>query len=131
MAALHARCFTTPRPWQTDEFAVLLADPNTFTELSPSGFALGRVVAGEAELLTLAVALENRREGQGHALLRRYEASARSRGASESFLEVSADNMGALSLYDRAGYQRVGSRSAYYRCPDGGRCDAIVLRRSL
>lgn len=131
MAALHARCFTTPRPWQPDEFAVLLADPNTFTELGPSGFVLGRVLAGEAELLTLAVAPANRRAGQGHALLKKYEAAARSRGASQSFLEVSADNTGALRLYDRAGYQRVGTRSAYYRCPDGSRCDAIVLRRRL
>lgn len=131
MAALHARCFRTPRPWSTAEFCDLLADPMTFRVLAPGGFALGRAIAGQAELLTLAVDPDMRRLGIGTGLLSAYEDSARARAATESLLEVAADNTPAIALYHAAGYAQVGWRPAYYRHPDGVRCDAIVLRRSL
>ena len=53
MAALHARTMTTPRPWSREEFAALLGSPGVFAVGEPTGFALGRVVLDEAELLTL------------------------------------------------------------------------------
>ena len=56
MAALHAACFAFPRPWSAAEFAALLADPLVFVQTLPGGFVMGRAVAGEAELLTVAVA---------------------------------------------------------------------------
>lgn len=131
MAALHAASFTTPRPWTAAEFERLLADPAVFAETAPEGFALGRSAAGEAELLTLAVAPKARRCGTGRALLSAIERSAQDRGATACFLEVAADNGAALGLYRAAGYAEAGRRPAYFRRPDGTRCDAIVLRRAL
>lgn len=131
MAALHAASFTAPRPWTEAEFRNLLADPGVFAETAPDGFALGRAAGGEAELLTLAVAPEARRRGTGRALLAGIERSARARGATACFLEVAADNGAALGLYRAAGYADAGRRPAYFRRPDGTRCDAIVLRRVL
>ena len=55
LAQLHAACFTTPRPWAADEFAALLATPGILLLTADDGFLLGRVAAGEAELLTLAI----------------------------------------------------------------------------
>lgn len=132
LATLHARCFTTPPPWSAADFAGFLGDPLAFllTE-GDAGFLLGRAVAGEAELLTLAVAPESRRLGLGRKLVARFLYQARLRGAEEAFLEVSAANPGAQTLYAAAGFGESGRRRGYYATPEGGRIDAIVMRRKL
>ncbi|MFT3688752.1 GNAT family N-acetyltransferase [Paenirhodobacter sp.] len=123
LAALHARCFTTPRPWSEGEFRDLLAAPFTFLLTAPQGFLLGRVIAGEAELLTLAVAPEARRRGTGRALLAGFAETARARGADSAFLEVAEDNAPARALYAAAGWREAGRRRGYYH-PG---IDALVL----
>ena len=132
LAALHARCFTTPRPWTEAEFAEFLADPLTFLLVEgDAGFLLGRAVAGEAELLTVAVAPEARRRGLGRKLVSRFLYQARLRGADSAFLEVAADNLAAQSVYAAAGFTLAGRRKGYYRTQDGRAVDALVLRRML
>jgi ribosomal-protein-alanine N-acetyltransferase len=131
LAALHGACFTTPRPWTAPEFAALLALPGVFLCGDGAGFVLGRAIAGEAELLTLAVAPLQRRRGRGTALLAAFEAAARAGGATRAFLEVAAGNAAARALYGRAGWQQTGLRRGYYRHPDGHAEDAIVLARLL
>jgi ribosomal-protein-alanine N-acetyltransferase len=128
---LHARCFETPRPWSSAEFTDLLNQKHVFLVRAPRGFALGRAVAGEAELLTLAVHPDARRQGRGRDLLDAYEAAARAASAIESFLEVSEANLGAIELYRSFGYDDSGRRSRYYRSTDGNYLDALVLRRPL
>jgi len=78
LASLHARCFTTPAPWSAASFAAFLADPAVFLIADPQGraFLLGRVIAGEAELLTLATAPESRRLGLARDLLARFDRQA-------------------------------------------------------
>jgi len=51
----------------------------------------------------------------------------RARGGVEAFLEVRADNLGALALYRALAWEGVGRRRRYYR--DG--VDAVVLRKAL
>ena len=131
MAALHARCFTTPRPWTAAEFAALLAEPLVFATLAETGFALGRVVADETELLTIAVAPEARRNGEGRVLLDRFLRAARARGAGTAFLEVAADNAAALALYQRSGFAEAGRRRGYYHSPGNPPVDALVMVKSL
>ncbi|MCA8879898.1 MAG: GNAT family N-acetyltransferase [Rhodobacteraceae bacterium] len=131
MAALHARCFTTPRPWTELEFAGFLADPGVFAAFDPAGFALGRVVADEAELLTLAVAPEHRRQGRARSLLTALEGDAARRGAATLFLEVAADNDPAIRLYRAASYREVGRRRFYYRREGAPPVDALVMSKAL
>ncbi len=132
LAALHTRCFTTPRPWTAAEFEGFLADPLAFLLVEgDAAFLLGRAVAGEAELLTLAVAPEARGRGLGIRLVSRFLYQARLRQAGAALLEVAADNAAALALYARAGFVEVGRRRGYYRLPDGRAVDALVLRRAL
>ena len=132
LAALHGRVFTTPRPWNIAEFTALLADPLVFLLVEgDAAFLLGRSVAGEAELLTLAVAPEARQRGLGRRLVARFLYQARLRGADEAFLEVAADNAAALALYARAGFGQAGRRRGYYRTAEGAAVDALVLRRVL
>ncbi|MDP3339032.1 ribosomal protein S18-alanine N-acetyltransferase [Frigidibacter sp.] len=131
LAALHAACFTVPRPWTASEFADLLARQDTFLLQEPTGVLLGRALAGEAELLTLAVAPEARRAGIGARLLAGFLAEAAARGAETAFLEVAEDNQPARALYERAGFAPAGRRRAYYRHPDGTSTDALVMTRAL
>jgi len=131
MASIHAECFETPRPWSAVEFAAMLAGPGAFASLDAEGFVLGRVIAGEAELLTIAVRPEARRTGIGRRLLDRFEAEARAGGATYAFLEVVEDNAAALALYRGAGWAEAGRRRGYYKTPDGTRRDAVVMAKPL
>ncbi len=131
LARLHAAAFADSRPWSAGEFAALLAAPETVLAHRPEGFALGRVIGGEAELLTLAVAPEARRKGLGRALLGEFEALARGRGAGRAFLEVAEDNAPARALYRAAGWRESARRPGYYRRRGGGKCDALLLETDL
>lgn len=131
LAALHACCFETPPPWSAADFVGFLADPLCFLVCADQGFALGRAVAGEAELLTLAVAPEARRQGIARSLLARLMQQAQDRGAGTLFLEVSAENPAAIALYLAAGLQVTGRRRGYYRTPQGQRIDALVMAAAL
>lgn len=131
LALLHAASFTLPRPWSEAEFAEVLAVPGSFLLTEGEAFLVGRVIAGEAELLTLAVPGAERRRGKGRALLAAFAAEAGRRGARSAFLEVAAGNSAALQLYRAAGWHAVGRRQGYYRHPQGGAEDALVLRRAL
>ena len=95
------------------------------------GFALGRVIGAEAELISLAVAPEARRAGLGRALLGAFATAAHARGATRAFLEVAADNKAALALYAAAGWRESGRRKGYYRRPDGARVDALLFETRL
>jgi len=130
LAGLHARCFTVPRPWSVTEFESFLAAPATVLTSRKGGFALGRVVADEAELLTIAVDPGARRRGLGRRLLDAFLTDCAARGADAVFLEVNAGNAPALALYHSAGFSVAGRRRAYYHAPDGTATDALVLRRA-
>ena len=131
LARLHAACFTMPRPWSAAEIAALLASPHVFVRMTDGGFLLGRVIADEAELLTLAVDPALRRRGIARALLAQFLEVARDRGATRAFLEVAADNAAALALYLGSGFAEDGLRRGYYRQPDGGAVDALLLSTPL
>jgi ribosomal-protein-alanine N-acetyltransferase len=93
------------------------------------GFALGRVVLNEAELLLLAVRRDGQRRGIGRLLLDRFSLVAASRGADKLHLEV-RDGNPAARLYTRAGFTELGRRRNYYTGRDGQIYDALTLTRS-
>jgi ribosomal-protein-alanine N-acetyltransferase len=130
MARLHAACFTLPPPWSEAEFAATLAGRFAFVLTRPDGFLLGQVVAGEAELLTIAVDPLARRQGIGRDLVQGFLIEARARGAETAFLEVSEANPGAQALYAACGFAPTGRRRGYYRGL-GQVEDAILMGRSL
>ncbi|MEN8837017.1 MAG: GNAT family N-acetyltransferase [Celeribacter marinus] len=132
LAALHADTFETPRPWSQTELAGLLASYGVFLiEDEGPSMIMGRVVADEAELLTLAVAKTARGRGLGRRALAAYESHARDLGAHTSFLEVAVNNVAAISLYTSAHYTESGRRRAYYTQPDGSKIDALILSKPL
>lgn len=130
LAEIHRACFQMPRPWTEVEFADLCAAPTCFLVPHAKGFALGRAVADEAELLTIAVLPDARRTGLGKLLMTGFLAEAARRGATCAFLEVSEENLPALALYQSAGFALAGRRRGYYR--DGpAHFDALILKRDV
>jgi [ribosomal protein S18]-alanine N-acetyltransferase len=131
MAALHALCFSTPRPWSEAEIAAFQSDPLCFSLIEAESFLIGRAIAGEAELLTLAVAPQARRRGNARKLMQRFLYQARLRSADTAFLEVAATNAPAIALYRTMGFARTGLRPGYYRTSGQPPTDAIIMSRTL
>lgn len=126
LAGLHAAAFD--KPWSAGEIAALMTTPGVFALTADlQGFILCRSIAGEAEILTLAVTPAARRLGVGRALVEAAAGLAATQAAACLFLEVAHDNVPALALYAAAGFERVGLRKGYYLSG----ADAVVMRRAL
>jgi len=137
VAALQIASAIEPA-WSAASIAELLATPGcaAFIALAgagapPVGFALIRVVAGEAELLSLGVLPGARRQGLGRALIQTAMARAADGGARTLHLEVAEDNQPALALYRGLGFIATGRRPGYYAAPAGARRDALLLALAL
>jgi len=130
LSALHAHGFEVP--WGEAEMLRLLASTGVeglvlIEDAAPLAMMLIRAIAGEAEILTLAVPRERRGEGLGRRLVEAGLDAARRAGATRMYLEVSHTNAPAEAVYRRCGFTDAGRRKAYYR--DGS--DALVMARSL
>ena len=80
-------------------------------------FLIARQVKDEAEVLNLAVAPENRRRGEGGALLRAAVVEFRKRGVRRVFLEVRESNAAGIAFYRKHSFSQAGRRERYYREP--------------
>lgn len=131
MAATHAAAFTQSRPWTADEFASLLENRLTDYVGDARCFALFQVIAGEAELLTIATHPAFQRQGLGFQTMRNWHDRAVTLQANRAFLDVAADNVAAIALYGRCGYRQCGQRKGYYSRKTGPNIDALVMERAL
>ena len=93
-----------------------------------TGFLIARQIAGDLEILNLAVRPDVRRRGIGSELLRRSFAWGGSVGATGALLEVRSANSAALRFYEHHGFEVIGRRKHYYVSPVE---DALVLKVRL
>lgn len=131
LATTHLAAFGADKAWSASEFRRLLHQHGALLVGDARSFVLGRVIADEAEILTIATAPDQHRKGYARAALTDFEHKARDHGAVSVFLEVAADNFAAQSLYRSAGYEEVGLRQEYYARRDGHAVDAMILRKIL
>lgn len=139
LSQLHHEDFV--RPWGPEEFSSLLAEDTVFgfaarevgyPNQDIAGFVLARQAAGEAEILTVAVARTRRREGIGWRLMDAVLRKLHADRAEALFLEVDETNVPAIGLYRRLGFHQVGKRPNYYESKGPlGRTNALVMRRDL
>jgi len=94
-----------------------------------TGFVVGQIAADQAEIITLGVLPDFRNKGHGTELLTSFEKTARLRGATEIFLEVSAENKPAIGLYRTNKFEPVGRRRKYYKDAQGMAIDAFILKK--
>jgi ribosomal-protein-alanine N-acetyltransferase len=130
IAAVHGASFR--RGWDENEIHRLLVERNVVAHRAMAGrtltgFILSRIAAGEAEILSVAIAPAWRGRGLSRGLLDWHLRHLAGMGVRSVFLEVGERNAPALRLYRRAGFYEVGRRQGYY---DDGVL-ALVLRRDL
>jgi ribosomal-protein-alanine N-acetyltransferase len=130
IAALHGVSFR--RGWGEDEILRLLLERNVVTQRMTAGgkliaFIMSRLAAGEAEILSVAIAPAWRGRGLSRQLLDLHLRRLAGLGIRAVYLEVGERNAPACRLYRRAGFKEVGRRHGYYE--DGA--TALVLRRDF
>lgn len=131
LSQIHKAAFQDSRPWESSEFASLLESPLCFCVGDSRGFALGRVIADESELITFAVDPKFQGQGLGQQFLNQYHDFAKLRGATTAFLEVAADNNIAINVYLSNSYKKISTRPLYYLRPNGDKIDALIMSRAI
>lgn len=134
LARLHGASFH--RGWGEGEFEDMLSQRNTLVHRLRLrskfiGFAVSRMAADEAEILSIAIAPGQRGRGLSRQLLLTHLGHLAGRGVRTVFLEVEENNQPARRLYDRAGFAIAGRRERYYREAGGEQLNALVMRRDL
>jgi len=99
-------------------------------DLTLIGYGVMQIAAEEAHILNLCIDKEYSRRGYARQLLERLLDMAERAGAHTAFLEARPSVPRAIQLYQRAGFNEVGLRRAYYESAQG-REDAIVMAKSI
>ena len=133
LAQLHGSSFH--RGWGESEFEHMLTERNTLLHRlrvgrKTIGFAVSRMAADEAEILSIAIDAPYRGKGLSRTLLLTHLGHLAGRGVRTIFLEVEENNQPARRLYDWAGFNVVGRRERYYR-QGGEQLNALLMRRDL
>ena len=89
------------------------------------GIAGMYIVAGEGQIMNIAVLPEYRRAGIGGMLLRALIEEGKKRGAVSFMLEVDSENTSAKRLYESLGFRETGSRKGLR---DGDSALIMVLK---
>ena len=131
IAALHGASFN--RGWTEQEIEQLLLDRFVVAHRAAfggrmAGFIITRLVQGEAEILSVAIAPARRRKGVGRRLLDLHLRRLAGLGARVVVLEVDENTVAARELYRRFGFNEAARREGYYFGSAGNRSTALVLR---
>ena len=128
LAAIHAAAFPPDEVWSATVIALHVGLPSGFGFIDErGGMVLARTTMDEAEILTIGVRPDARRQGLGRDLLKAAMRRAAETDADTMFLEVAVDNAAAHALYVSLGFVEVGRRKRYYANGD----DALVMRAAL
>ncbi len=125
IAAIEAACFSSPWNSLTLEAELENECSHIFTAVDGGkavGYVLLYIVAGEADIVRVAVLPEYRRRGVARELLTR--AFEKIDGA--VFLDVRESNTPAIELYKSLGFEDTGVRKNYYSNPTE---NAVLMKR--
>jgi ribosomal-protein-alanine N-acetyltransferase len=123
-------------PWSTSQFKEEFAGIPTTRYMSVA--ESGNKIVGycgvflpapgvEADILTVAVLPDFRRQGIAREFMRQIEQWSKERAASAMMLEVEQSNSAAIELYTSLGYMKISVRMDYY----GPGQDAFVMRKDF
>ena len=90
-------------------FGIIAEDGGT-----PFGFITYSVIAPEADIESVYISSEKRRQGAGSALIFKAEENLKKMGVNKIFLEVREKNAPAISLYVKNGFVKISERKNYY-----------------
>ena len=118
------------KPWTQDN--ILSSNSFSFKKVFLYGDAViafldSNIIFDEAELLMLAVKKEYQNHGIGSYILNRYLEHLKSKNIKSIYLEVSENNIKAINLYKKFGFEVYGKRENYY----SDNSSAILMKKSL
>ena len=131
---IEKECFVE-EAFTKKQISLLLTDYNSVSLMAKEdseivGFIIGmiypdgKVVNGH--ILTIDISPSRRRKGVGQMLLREMENIFVQKGVQACLLEVREDNVAAISLYHKLGYEEIGRLENYY-----GKANGIYLKKIL
>jgi ribosomal-protein-alanine acetyltransferase len=131
---IEKECFVE-EAFTKKQISLLLTDYNSVSLMANEdgeivGFIVGmiypdgKVVNGH--ILTIDISPSHRRKGVGQMLLREMESIFIQKGVQACLLEVREDNVAAISLYNKLGYEEIGRLENYY-----GKANGIYLKKIL
>ena len=94
------------------------------------GYGIMSIGAGESHLLNICIHRDWRRQGIAGQLMKHMLNLAKRHGADVCLLEVRPSNIGAIEMYEKFGFSKVGLRKSYYPA-ENGREDALIMSYSL
>lgn len=129
VAELEKICFCTP--WSENSVASELKNPLSLWLVAldaetVAGYIGSQSVAGEADMMNVAVHPDYRRRGIAKRLVTALVAALKETDVHSLTLEVRVSNTSAIGLYRQLGFIQVGVRPGYYRNPKE---DAYILRK--
>lgn len=118
-AVLQIEQSSFPLPWKREHFLHEIEVAHSFPFVAESageiaGYVCLMSLFEEAQILDIAVALEQRGRGVGRLLMEKAFAVAREKGAEIMSLEVRESGAAAIGLYQSLGFKQVGIRANYY-----------------
>lgn len=131
VAELERRLFTDDA-WSVEQFWQELAqDTRSYVVAVDDGTVIGYagcfVLPPDSDLQTIAVGPGQQGKGVARAMLSTLVDAAVAARCTHMILEVRADNIRAIDLYERTGFRAISTRPRYY--PDG--TDALIMRKPL
>ena len=125
---LESELFTVD-PWSIEQFWSELAQESRAYAVAVDGeriigYAGAFLLAPDSDVQTIAVSPRDQGRGVGAILLTWLIEQAVAQGCRQMLLEVRSDNVPAIAMYERFGFERISVRRDYY---ERG-VDAVIMR---
>lgn len=130
VAEIAQQSFTVP--WSIKSFKKELLNDSSLLKVAEIngkvvGYVVFRRILDEVELLSIAVSPPFRRKGIATRLIKETLNEIKD-SVKACFLEVRISNEGAIRLYEKLGFLRMGIRKKYYLLPEE---DAIIMKLKI
>lgn len=128
LTELYQQCF----PDKNAEAEIQsIASDFKFEILDSSAFIIYNVISeDEAEIFDLGTIPEKRQTGLAQKLIENTIAKLKSNKIRILYLEVSENNISAMALYNKCGFEKYNIRKDYYKSGDK-RINAILMKKSI
>lgn len=126
-AAVEKECLDTA--WSEEQIKNIPENAfyiGAFEDNKICGIASVYIIAGEGQIMNLAVSPNYRRRGIALGLMNEIISKAEENGCENITLEVAENNASAISLYEKCGFSAVGKRKGFY-----GNESAIIMEKLL
>ena len=110
-------------PWSKKSFEGSIRAKNIFKVFLEKekiiGYYIALIVQDQCELLNITVIKNNQNLGVGNFFLKHLIYFCKACKIANIFLEVRVSNFSAIRLYEKNGFNELGTRDNYYKTPQG------------